>query len=252
MKKKKLYRIVLLIASLVFVVSSGLLIKELIQSKKEKENLNALANIVNVDNYQSLIEKEKARIKVFNTLYEENNDFIGWLKVEGTHIDYPVMYTPNEPEYYLRRDFNKNHAMSGLPFIGMDNTLNPPSDQVIIYSHNMKDGTMFSDLTLYEDSSFWEEHKIIQFSTMDEQISYEIFSAFYTTVSGNETDEFQYYNFVNAENESVYNTFIHQAESMSLYDTEVNVEYKDQILTLSTCAYHENNGRFVLMARRIK
>ena len=101
----------------------------------------------------------------YNLLYQENTDLAGWVKIEGTRINYPVMSTPEEPEFYLHRsDFYRQESYSGTPFIGQDYQAENPI--LMLFGHHMRNGTMFSDLMKYQDDSFWGNHRTIQFDTL--------------------------------------------------------------------------------------
>lgn len=192
-------------------------------------------------------EQESAR---FAALYARNSDFAGWLSIAGTAIDYPVMLTPDEPEYYLRRDFDKKKSVSGTPFIGAGCTL--AGNNIIIYGHHMKNGTMFADLPQYADESFYAEHRRISFDTMEEAAEYEILADFYEKVHyQDETGVFRYYDYGGTLTETAFDEYIAQVQSAAIYDTGVTASYGDQLLTLSTCSYHTDNGRFVVVAKKL-
>lgn len=182
-------------------------------------------------------------------LESENPDFYGWLQIDGTTVDYPVMHTPDDPEKYLHLDFDGQYSVTGTPFL--DERCTSDSDNLIIYAHNMNNGTMFKDLLKYKDETYWKEHPIIHFNTLNEQHDYEIMSVFYDRVYYQYEEGFRYYNFINAESESDYNQAVQEYLDKSLYDTGVSAKSGDQLLTLSTCSYHEQDGRFVVVAREI-
>lgn len=183
-------------------------------------------------------------------IYATNNEFAGWLRIDDTVIDYPVMHTPDDPEKYLRKDFNGKYSMEGTLFIGANCSLVPESDNTIIYGHNMQRGTMFHTLMEYKDKEFWEEHPEIFYSTLYEERNYEIVAAFYDRVYyKHENDVFKFYRFIDAENEEQFNEAMAYYKENALYDTGVTAEYGDKLLTLVTCSYHERYGRFVVVAR---
>lgn len=186
----------------------------------------------------------------FAALYERNPDFIGWLSILDTAINYPVMYRPDNPEYYLNYDFDGGKSSSGVPFFGEGCDLT--SDNIIIYGHNMKNGTMFSELTNYSDESYFEMHPYITFDTLEENGTYAVIAAFREQVHyQDETGVFRYYDYGGDLTEEQFNDFIANIMELSLYDTGLTAEYGDRLLTLSTCAYHTGNGRFVVVAKRI-
>ncbi len=185
-------------------------------------------------------------------LFQENKDYIGWLTVDGTSIDYPVMYTPQDSDFYLYRAFDKSDSKSGVPFIAEGCNLD--SDNIIIYGHNMRNTTMFSELLLFESFEHWKVYPDIMFETLDGLVTYKILSAFYTRIpykSEVSPQEFPYYNYGGTLTVNEFKNYVDAVLHQSLYDTELTAVYGDQLLTLSTCAYHVKNGRFVVVAKRI-
>lgn len=184
-------------------------------------------------------------------LYQENPDIAGWVKIDGTNIDYAVMYTPSEPEKYLHLNFSEQYSFAGLPFIDANCSVSPESDNLLIYGHNMNNGTMFRDLMRYDVKTFWEQHKTIRFSTLYEERDYEIVAAFYDRVYAPEEDCFKFYHFIDAADKEEFDTAIAYFKEKSLYDTGVTAEYGDSLISLVTCAYHVSDGRFVVVAKKV-
>ena len=175
----------------------------------------------------------------------------GWLRIEGTRLNYPVMQTPNEPNYYLYRDFYKNSNKNGCLYAREDCDINGPSDNITIYGHHSKaTGVMFNTLNGYTQKSFWEAHPYIQFDTLTEHHTYEIVAVFKT--SANLGEGFAYHEFVNAASEEEFNKFVKTCKELSFYDTGVTAQYGDKLITLSTCEYTLNNGRLAVVAKRIE
>ncbi|MDD2533423.1 MAG: class B sortase [Eubacteriales bacterium] len=187
----------------------------------------------------------------YKALYEQNKDMIGWLKIEDSVVNYPIMFTPTDGDYYLYRDFEEKDSKHGLPFIDYRSNINPRSTNVLIHGHNMKDGTMFAALGKYQSKSYFENHKTIQFDTIYEPGEYEIFAAFMTQIYPDDSTEFMYYQFIQAGTQSEFNDYVQNALDLSIYDTKIIPEYGDELLTLSTCSYQVNDGRMVVVARRI-
>lgn len=178
----------------------------------------------------------------------QNPDFAGWLKIDRTVIDYPVMHTPEDIQYYIRRDFYGEESVSGTPFLGDNCSVD--SLGMIIYGHNMKNDTMFGALDEYADPDYWREHPVIRFSTVKEDREYEVFAAFRTRLLYENEEGFRYYEYVGDLTEEKFEDFVNQARGAALYDTGIRPEYGEQFLMLSTCSYHTRNGRFVVAARR--
>ena len=183
-------------------------------------------------------------------LYAENSDTIGWLKIDGMTIDYVVMQAPDEINKYLRHDFYGKDSTRGCLFVDeYCDIFN--SDNIIIYGHNMKDGSMFGTLDSYADESFYAEHKIIRFDTIYEKHSYEVVAAISTSIPAKDEDVFRYYEYTSSNDEETFLDYADFIEKNKLYDTGVETNPGDKLLTLSTCAYHTTDGRFVVVARQI-
>ena len=187
----------------------------------------------------------------FEAKLAENPDIAGWVKIDGTKLDYPMMYTPNEEDKYLHLDFDGNWSVGGLPYLEEGCSLSPESDNLIIYGHNMANGTMFHTLMSYDQKHFWEAHPNIRFSTLYEERTYEIIAAFYDRVYYKYEDCFKFYQFIDAEDEAHFQEAIDYFKKTALYDTGVTAEYGDKLITLVTCAYHVDNGRFVVVAKDV-
>lgn len=184
------------------------------------------------------------------SLYEKNKDLVGWLKIEGTQIDYPVV-RGMDYEYYLHHNFYGDEDKYGCLFVKDIADVDTPGTNFVIYGHNMKDGAMFGELDLYQKEDFWKEHPIFSFDTLYEERSYEIAAVFFSQIYGNEEDVFKYYEFYEAETPEEFTMFYENIKKLSLYDTGVEASYGDTFLTLSTCAYHVDDGRFVVIAKRM-
>ena len=182
--------------------------------------------------------------------FAQNSDMVGWIKIDGTNINYPVMQTPNEPDYYLNHDFYKNQSVYGCPYVQANCDVNTPSDNVIIYAHHMNDGSMFAGLENFRSKDYWSSHKTIRFDTLDKKASYDILAVFAVPVDESDKNSFKYYEFVNAYDPDHYVKFVSRCKELSFYDTGVSAKYGDNLLTLSTCEYTHNNGRLVVMAKR--
>ena len=159
------------------------------------------------------------------------------------------MQSPQEPNFYLKHGFDKECTDYGCPYLSESCDVNKPSDNLIVYGHHMKNGTMFSDLEKYANESFYKEHGYIRFDTLRDYGTYEIFAVF-RTVAYSE-DGFKYYGFVNFEEAEDFNGYVEKCKELSLYVTRVSAVYGDKRLTLSTCEYTRTNGRFVVVAKLV-
>ena len=167
------------------------------------------------------------------------------------NIDYPVMQTPADPNYYLKHDFERNYTDYGFPFMQADCDALAPSDNLIIYGHNMKDGSMFADLAKYRSKDFWQSHKTVWFDTALGSSAYEVFAVIHTTVQADAADAFPFYRFVDAASTEEFADYVSACKARALYDTGISAEYGDKLLTLSTCDNITDNGRLLVIAKRI-
>lgn len=194
-------------------------------------------------------------------LYEQNHDLIGWVRIEGTRIDYPVVQTPDHPEYYLNRDFSKEYSESGTPFLDARSAAvskyRPVTWNWLIYGHNMKIGTMFHDLLRYNAQDYWEKHRFLMFDVYDPDAGitdhgeYEIFAAARSKIQTKDSDAFSYYRYAGYTDAKSFHEYAEGVRNESLYDTGIVPRFGEQLVTLSTCAYHTSGGRFYIVARRI-
>ncbi|MDE7011445.1 MAG: class B sortase [Oscillospiraceae bacterium] len=268
MKKKLNWRTAALAACvLVFLVSGSLLVRDLIRSSRERAANEQLAAMVRAarggeaepapsgtgtgiqSGLESVVLPKYAAsglLYQYDALYSMNSDMAGWIYIEDTRIDYPVMFTPDDPEYYIHRGFDKKYASSGCLFIGANST--PDGSNVLIYGHHMKDGSMFAGIMQYADPEFAKAHPVIRYDTLTEENSYEVVAAFYTKAYAS---KFQYHRYTDLTEEASFNSYIRQVRRLAAYDSGAEVSFGDQLLTLSTCSYHTDYGRFVVVARRI-
>lgn len=198
----------------------------------------------------------------YKEAYSINSDMRGWLKITDTVIDYPVMQNEDE-NYYLYKDFYKNESASGALILDNDSEAGigtkengydiAPTTNTIIHGHTMKNGTMFGNLKKYKEKEYFEDHKIIEFSSLYEHREYEVISVFFSQVyKTTDTESFKFYNFFNAKTQEELDYWIDNISKLNVHDVEIDAELGDEFLTLTCCAYHVENGRFVVVAKRIK
>ena len=195
------------------------------------------------------VETEPQILSYLADMAAANSDMVGWIKIDDTKLNYPLMYTPDDEEKYIHKDFEGNYSIVGLPFIETNCTLEPRTDNLIIYGHNMANGKGFATLMDYAKESFWEEHPVVYLSTLYEETAYEVVAAFYDRVYYKHEDAFRFYQFYDAKDEEHFNYAIKQFKSKACYDTGITPQYGDHLITLVTCSYHTDNGRFVVVAR---
>ena len=271
---KKVLSIVVIVALvIVFVVSAFMVGKYFADSKKQADEFDKLAGMVtkpteaadpgisDPESGEAASSQETIKIMGPNDMnelgiipeyyevYRLNGDMAGWIRIENTKVNYPVMHTPDNPNYYLKRNFNGEASEWGSIYIREECDINKPSDNITIYGHNMNDGSMFGALRQYDSKKFYEDHKLIYFDTLKEYHVYEIFSVFKT--SANENEGFRYHQMVDAANEQEFNEFVSTCKKLAFYDTGITPKYGDKLICLSTCEYTLDNGRLVVAARRI-
>ncbi len=242
----------------VFLACAGYLAKYFYDSHTAQEDIEELQQEVNeasdetppesVGSEPTAARAENGMLQKYYRLYKQNEDFIGWVTIADTPIDYPVMCRQDDNEYYLHRNFEKEYQYSGLPFLDNQCDAFKPSANLIIYAHNMKDGTMFAPLTKYEDKSYYSAHNIIKFDTAYEEGIYEIIGVFSTTIGS--ANEFEYHKFINADSPDEFYGYVNKVKELSYYDTGISAIFGDQLLTLSTCSYGTSNERFVIVTKR--
>ena len=271
--KKQIINILIVVCLMVAIGCGGYLAYYYYTSNKNEDNISDLRDmIVNVevpedndgsDKTDAKVKKKPEMVEIdgvkvqkkFSGLYEANHDFIGWVKIDDTHVDYPVMFTPNDNErgeHYLHLDFDGNYSSAGLPFIDKNCDVKLPTDNLIIYGHNMNSGKMFHDILKYEDEEFYNTHKTFTFDTIYDDGIYEVVAMFYGQILPQESTDFKYYEFVNAGSKEEFDSFVNNIKRMSVRDTGVKVDYGDKLITLSTCAYHVKDGRFAVVAKKLE
>ena len=180
-----------------------------------------------------------------------NEDMVAWLVVPDTPIDYPVMRTPRDENYYLRRGFDGKSNQNGCLILDTDSCLSPLTTNLIIHGHNMKSGAMFGELDNYREETFFQSHREMQLHTEEGVRTYEVVAVFLSQVYKKTDQVFKFYQFFQADTQEEFDDFYENIKAMSLYDTGVTAEYGDHFLTLSTCSYHVEQGRFVVVAREV-
>ena len=242
------YNVAILVCLAVFLVSGGLLLKRYFDDRRSESEFAALESLIVSD--APAADGEETNSAKFAALRDQNSDFIGWISIEDTKLDFPVMYAPNNKDFYLRHDFNKEYSVYGVPYLDEKTTLgaNDQSENLVIYGHNMKTGTIFGCLTGYKEAGYYQQHPYVQFDTVYGDGTYEVFAAFSIDVAADTS--FVYNQYVDMDEET-YDTYVDEVISRSDVDTGIRPVYGEQLLTLSTCEYSSDNGRYVVVARRV-
>ena len=238
---------------ILFLVLIGCIVYSVINYIKSKNVKNEAEKLLDVDT--TVLEPEEKqenemlnKVKALNIQYP---DLKGWLEIKDTDINYPVMQGTDN-DFYITHDYKKEKSKWGSLFLDKAYDWSKPSSNLLIYGHNFSDGYMFADLLNYRNKEFYESHKTIRFITPVEDAEYEIISVFNSRVYyTHETDVFRYYFFVDAGSKAEYNDFVKNAKQASIYDIDATAEFGDQLITLSTCDYTQEDGRFVVVARKI-
>lgn len=260
---KLFYHSVIVLCSIVAIGSAVYLLSYYLKAAHTQRETENIKSLIMGDGSERTVSDDGEKLTAteevdgqqisakFARLYHENPDFVGWLQIEDTRIDYPVMQTKQDEVFYIHRDFYKNYDENGTLFLGADSEMNPQSDNCIIYGHNMKSGIMFAGLMKYAKEDYYKSHPVIQFDTIYGNGVYDIVAAFYGTVYAEDDKEhFKYYAMNQASSRDEFDLYWKQIHSMSLYDTGIDVEYGDKLLTLSTCTNIDDNGRFVVVAKK--
>lgn len=281
---KFIYSAFIVIFAAIFLCSTGFLVVYYINSNKQAQQNDHLASIVeqaqkemgadntiinpdgslNIDPENPLLNNKNiyaevthpttgetmAILKEYATVFLMNSDMVGWIKIPGTQVNYPIMQTPNEPEFYLKKDFYKEYARHGSIFAHGSANFQSLSTNITLYGHNMADGAMFAGLHAYEDPVFYEEHPYILFDTLTSHNIYKIIAVFYTTdipLKG-----FMYHTYVDGDEED-FEYFISECKERSMYEISDTAVWGDRLLTLSTCDHDvvDAHGRFVVVAKKV-
>ena len=257
----KVSKTILMLLIVVLAISSYFFIKELVKNKKETDifdDLQEIAenpeNTTNENQFTDILENEEGNLSSENTYNLENiakinSDIIGWINIDGTNIDYPIM---QNGDYYLHKDIYKNYSSHGTPYLAPFCNLKK-SDNLIIYGHHMKDNTMFSQLEKYKNYNFYLKHKYIKFFTIENgrtiENTYEVMIAFKTIAYSDEG--FRYYSYTDFQNYEDYEEFVENCRNLEFYYTGVVGTHQDKYITLSTCEYSQKNGRMVVVAKKV-
>ena len=252
-------QIVMILCALIAFLSLGYFSVYNYQASHSTKQVDNLSKVKEKGN---LVVHDKATIKVdeldtppiledYVPVFTLNKSTIGWIKIEGTGVDYPVMQTSNN-DYYLNHNFDQEEDNNGSIYLDKDCSIWPRSQNLLIYGHNMKSGKMFGSLKKYKDKAFYEEHKTIQFDSIYEKGTYAIMFVFNEKIHDETEVAFKYYQFINSNSKDEFNSYMNEMREMSLYETDVEASFGDQLITLSTCDYTKDSDRFAIVAKRIK
>lgn len=212
---------------------------------------------ITYDVLQEIIEEQKLKqaLQQYESYAEANPDYVGWLHIDDTQVDGPVVQSQldgNGYWEYLYKDFYGNYKFAGTLFLDKSCSIgDSATDNWMIYGHNMNDGSMFGTLKYYRNEEFWETHPTFTFTTRESVETFEILGVVQSWVSDQPQGQFEYFFFFDAENEEEFQDFVRQVKENSLYETGVEAEYGDQLITLSTCDSWHEEGRLAVIGRAI-
>lgn len=246
-------------------------IERLIKEKNTNKEINVLKEIIPTQETVYEHDEQKHILSEYKAIYAENSDLYGWIEIEGTFINYPVMYKPTEPNFYLYRNWDKAQSNRGSIYI--EGTCQPDSENLLIYGHNMKDLSMFGYLSYYQEKTFYEDHKYIKFDTIYEKSTYEIIAvsqAFIreedfmeptkernnrkTSFKEVSDDEYIFYDHLDTDSKEEFEEYVNYMKEHSYYEIDTNVEYGDKLITLCTCINTKTyqNERLLVIAKKIE
>ncbi len=249
---KKFIKIIFILILIVSILVLCYLAYNNYKSKKSNEEVQEF-----IEETPEVVEQEpekSERMLKLEELQQQNPDIIGWLEIEDSNINYPVVQSKSNNNFYMTHNYKKEYSIDGSLFLDEKFDLDLPSTNYLIYGHNNRGSKeMFTGLMNYKKEDYYNTHKQIRFTTNREDATYEILAVFYSRVYyKSEKNVFRYYYFVNAKNETEYNDFVKNAKKASIYDTGVNATYGEQLLTLSTCEFSQEDGRFAIVAKKVQ
>lgn len=260
MKKEKISKlnkktkiIIAVILFIFLIISVSYLIYNFYNSNKNKSQYDYLQqDIIPDETTNELVQVTNQFVDKVKELQQENVDVKGWVRIDDTKINYPLLQTTNN-DYYLNHNYKKEKSSYGSIFINSNCDIKNQNSNVIIYGHDMKDGQMFQDLIKYQDKTFYEQHPIIKIATEESEQEYEIIIAFKSRIFyEDEKNVFRFYRYFDFENEKQYNEYINNCKKIQLYDTGKTANYGEQLITLVTCEYSQENGRMVVVAKKVQ
>lgn len=239
--KRRWHNFMITICFIIFAIVLCYLLYNFNVDSQDQKQFDDMAQTITLEEYTD--DNTENNNNGITDLINQNSDCIGWVRINNSKIDYPVMQTKDNPQYYLRRDFNKQYSYLGTPFMDSRCDVNYDNN-LIIYGHNMKDGKMFADLLKYREKSYFKEHNIIYFITPNGVQEYEVIA-----VCKVKNDD-DWYGYTCQTDKESFSNLISHIKDKSLYFTQDEIQYGDYFLTLSTCEYSQTNGRLIVIAKR--
>ena len=245
--KKKICIILIVVFVALFSTSAYFIFDHYRQEAQQAELYDSLADMVDcaADTEEEpaepvLYTEEKTVLPELAELYQQNSDLAGWIRIEDTNINYPVMHTPDNPDFYLKHGFDKEYSDYGCPYVQENCDVQLPSDNVILYGHHMKNGSMFSGLTEYKKQEFYDSHSVALLLTPDKNYEIEFFAGYVASVQDKAWE-------LDFPSDPDFTEWLDKTKERSCFTSGITPAVTDRILTLSTCSYEFNNARFVLL-----
>ena len=196
-------------------------------------------------------ESRPEKLPQYRKMSEEYPQLYGWLQIPDTQIDLPVMRAESDRDFYLHHDFSGAESAEGALFVDAESSAYPQDDNTVIYGHNMKNGHIFGTLKMYGDADFFQAHREIRFDTLYETGTYEAVAVLKTRILNKNEQGFRYYQFFQYDNEEKFRECRNFVEDNNMFETESTLKCGDRILMLSTCEYSQENGRLVVVAKKL-
>ncbi|WP_197027949.1 class B sortase [Butyrivibrio sp. WCE2006] len=259
--KKTIRNTILTLSCITFLVMTGIFAIELLKEHRSTSNMRKVQAMaaVSVSNSKTVMEEKSksSEEQITNLvslkieyLYKKNRDLSGWLRINGSEIDYPIMYKEGDNDFYLQHDFFGNEDRNGLLVLDKRCSFDMSDNHLLIHGHNMKSGALFGTLKYYKEDDYLRKHQAIELDTPSEQRFYEIIAVVDTTANG-EKNGFNYADYINIGDEESFDKYVANLKARSMHKIAATATYGDQLLTLSTCDYTMKNGRLLVVAKRV-
>ncbi len=255
-------KLVFLVCTAAFVVSGWLLADYYIKDFMVNEEYSSIKSLMGENGSavssdlppaEELLPLPAGYREQFSALYQINQKICGWLKIDGTGIDYPVVQAADN-DYYLHHTFYDGYSSAGAPFLdcSCDFSVDSMSENLIVYGHNLNSGRMFHDLVRYKDVAYYKEHPVVSFNTVYADYDWKILGLFFTNADMGLDDSFAYHTWYGSKSEAEFFSQLNKAMQRSFFTTGVDVRSGDRLLMLSTCDNSFDDSRLVLLARMVR
>jgi len=252
--KKKGKLLIIILLSVILIASIAYMVFYFVNQSKNENSYDDLYEKIEENTVSENAEGNVGQeyVDTVIDLRKENEDVKGWIKIDDTNINYPLLQSADNNDYYLNHNYKKEKTSYGSIYLNYKSDIKNPNSNLIIYGHDMKDGQMFKDLLKYTNKEFYDNHSIVKIATDESYAEYQIIFAFKSRVFyQDEKNVFRYYQYYDFENEEKYNEYLDNCRKIQLYDTGVTANYGDQLITMITCEYSQENGRMVVVAKKI-